>query len=270
MDRFGSSRLRIVWVLLSLLLMGLAFGAIQGFGTDGNSLTAFGASIPLGMDARPIVSDNLGRLIYTLVPAVILLGGILPLGEWLSASSTGERYKALLLGTVIAFLHGIFLSQVALLPIFAASIKMFGSPFAHAAAQTAVQAAASVETAPLSPWRMLVSADLNALLLGLQLLIWSVALGLVLKSNRGLAILFAYMLAEVNKLLSWVTEFGADLELPKLVVKTTSFLGHLLPMQTLPGDKLTLGALSLGLGGPLLLAALLLLLPGKGPKKSKA
>jgi hypothetical protein len=117
---------------------------------------------------------------------------------------------------------------------------------------------------------MLMRADLNALVLGLELLLWSMALGLLLKSNRGLAILLAYLLAEVNKLLSWVNEFGGDLELPKALVKITTFVGHLLPMQSLPGDKLAWGALPLGLGGPLLLAALLLLLPGKGAKKSKA
>ena len=37
MDRFGSSRLRVVWTLVSLLLAGLALGSIQGFGPDGLS-----------------------------------------------------------------------------------------------------------------------------------------------------------------------------------------------------------------------------------------
>jgi len=267
MDRFGSSRLRIVWALMSLLLMGLALGAIQGFGSDGNSLLVFGTSIPLGMDARPYASDNLGRLIYTLVPAVILLGGIIPLGDWLGGNSKGERYKGLLLGTGLAFLHGLFLSQVALLPIFAACIKLFGNPFA----QAVVQAAADAESTPIAPWKMIFQADLNALVLGLQLLLWTSALGLILKSNRGLAILGAYMLAEANKIPAWIAEWGGVIELPKAVIKGASFLSHVLPMQVLPSDKLTWSAVPLGLGAPLLLAALLLLLPGgKAAKKSKA
>jgi hypothetical protein len=265
MNRFGSSRLRIVWVLLSLLLTGLVLGAIQGFGEDGNSLQVFGATIPLGMDARPYASNNLGRLIYTLVPAIILLGGILPLGEWLSGGAKGERFKALLLGTGLAFLHGLFLSQVALLPVFAACIKLFGSPFA----QAAVQVVAEGEVAPIAPWRMIFQSDLNALVLGLQLLVWTSALGLLLKSNRGLAILGAYTLAELNKLVAWVAEFGGDMELPKFVVKGTTFLSHILPMQILPEEKFAWSALPLGLGVPLALAALLLLLPAKAPKAPK-
>lgn len=263
MNRFGSSRLRIVWALVSLLLMGLALGAVQGFGPDGNSLMVFGTPIPLGMDARPMATELLGRLIYTLVPAVILLGGILPLGEWLASSAKAERFKALFVGIGFAFLHGLFLSQVALLPILASCIKLFGNPFAHAA----VQAVASGEAAPVAPWQLIFQSDFNALVLGLQLLLWAAALGQILKSNRGLAILLAYALAEVNKSVSWLAEYGNDLELPKALVKVVAFLGHLLPMQTLPGDRLTWAALPLGIGGPLVLVALLLLLPGK---KSKA
>ena len=76
MDRFGSSRLRIVWTLASLLLAGLALGAIQGFGGDGSQLVVFGTGIPLGFqEAKPFVTDNLARLVYTLVPSILLLGG---------------------------------------------------------------------------------------------------------------------------------------------------------------------------------------------------
>lgn len=266
MNRFGSSRLRIVWTLVSLLLTGLALGAIQGFGSDGNTLTIFNTPIPIGMDVRSMATEQIGRLIYILVPAVIMLGGILPLGDWLASSAKTERFKALLLGTGLAFLHGLFLSQLLVLPIMAGAIKLFGSPFA----QAAIQAVADGEAAPISPWRMIFQADVNALVLGLQLLLWAAVLGLILKSNRGLAILMAYSLAEVNKLVSWLAEFGKDLELPSALVKTLALLGHLLPMQTLPGDPLSWASLPMGLGGPLLLAALLLLLPGKKAKKSKA
>ena len=80
MGRFGSSRLRIIWACVCLLLAGLVLGSIQGFGANGSGLVVFGATIPLGFeDARPYVTDHLARLVYTVVPAVILFGGFVPL-----------------------------------------------------------------------------------------------------------------------------------------------------------------------------------------------
>ena len=256
MDRFGSSRLRIVWTLVSLLLAGLAFGSIQGFGADGSQLVVFRTAIPIGSDAPGIAAENLARFAYTLVPAVLVLGGFPALGEWLAAASRAERVKGLLLGTLLAFLHGLFLSQVALLPVLAAAFRFFGAPSGLG-----------------TVWGRLLQADLNGLLLGLQLLLWAGVLGLVMKSNRGLAILGAYALASVGKILAWVGEWGPDLELPKWGVKTAGFLGHALPTESLPSDALAWSALPLAIGGPLLLAGLLLLLPGKtgrSPKKAKA
>lgn len=248
MDRFGSSLFRIVWASVCLLLAGLVLGGIQGFGGDGSQLVVFGAGIPLGFqDAKPWAIAGLGRLIYTIVPAVILLGAFLPVAEWTAAAARGERIKGLFLGLGLALAHGLFLSQLAMLPMLAASHRLLGSPFAPSILQ----------------------ADLNALLLGLQLLLWTVALAQVVKSNRGIAILLAYGLAAIGKVLAWVGEFGQDLELPRTLVKSLAFLGHLLPTETLPTDPLAWNALPLSIGGPLLLAVLLMFLPGKAPKRSK-
>jgi len=260
MDRFGSSKLRIVWTLVCLLLAGLALGSIQGFGADASQLVIFRTPIPVGSDAPGIALENLGRLIYTLVPAIVVLGGFLPLGEWLAAGSRGERFKGLLLGSLLAFLHGLFLSQVAMLPVLAAAFKFFGNPFAQAGIP--------------GSWNRILQADLNGVILGLQLLLWTGVLGLVLKSNRGLAILGAYALATLGRILAWVGEWGVDLELPAWVVKGTAFLGHTLPTEALPSDALAWTALPLAIGGPLALSALLLMLParsGKSPaRKAKA
>jgi hypothetical protein len=97
-------------------------------------------------------------------------------------------------------------------------------------------------------------------------------LGLLLKSSRGLAILGAYSLAAIGKILAWVGEWGTDLELPKWLVQSTAFLGHTLPTESLPSDALAWSALPLAIGGPIALTALLLLLPAsKRPvKKAKA
>jgi hypothetical protein len=250
MDRFGSSRLRIVWTLVCLLLSGLALGSIQGFGADTSQLVIFRTAIPVGSDASGIALENLGRSIYTLVPAILVLGGFTGLCDWLAAGSKGERFKGLLLGTLLAFLHGLFLSQTALLPILAATFKFFGSPFGPGSAS----------------WNRILQADLNGVVLGLQLLLWSAALAQLVKSSRGLAVLGAYALASIGRILAWTGEWGMDLELPKWLVKAAAFLGHVLPTESLPSDALAWTALPLALGGPLLLAAVLLLLPGKGAK----
>lgn len=248
MDRFGSSKLRIVWASICLLLAGLVLGSLQGLDPDGQ-LKVFGMSLPLGFaDPKPFVVQNLGRLVYTAVPAIILLGGILPLGDWLASGGRVERFQGLALGTVTAFLHGLFLSQLAILPILAAAFRLLGNPFAPA----------------------VLLADLNAVVLGLQLLLWAGGLGLLLRSNRGLAILLAYALGEVGHVMAWGGEFLGDLEVPKGLVKAMTILGKSLPTGQLPSDAPGWGALPYSLGVPLLLAALLLLLPGKAAKRSKA
>ena len=249
MDRFGSSRLRIVWAAICLLLAGFVLASVQGFGTDGNQLMVFGTGIPLGFDdPKPYVIQNLGRMVYTLVPAVILLGGFIPLGEWLASGGRADRYLGLVVGTGLGFVHGLFLGQLAVLPVLAASYRLLGNPFAPS----------------------ILLADLNDVVLGLQLLLWAAALGLLLKSNRGLAVLLAYGLNEVGRIMAWGGEFLGDLEVPKGVVKTMAILGKSLPSGQLPSDPLAWGALPLSLGVPLVLAAILLLLPAKAVKRSRA
>jgi hypothetical protein len=249
MDRFGSSKLRMVWAGICLLLAGLVLAGVQGLGEGGNQLMVCGAAIPMGFeDPKPYVIQNLARIIYSVVPAVILLGGIIPLGEWLASGGRGERYRGLVAGSALAFVHGLFLGQLALLPVLAASFRLLGNPFAPA----------------------LMLADLNAVILGLQLLLWAAALGLLLKSNRGLAVLVAYGLSEVGRIMAWGGEFLGDLDVPRLVVKAMALLGKALPTGQLPSDPLAWSALPLSLGVPLLLAALLVLLPAKAAKRSRA
>lgn len=248
MGRFGSSRLRIVWASVCLLLAGLAFGAIQGFGANGSGLVVFGTTIPLGFEqAKPYVVDNLARLVYTMVPAVILFGGFVPLLEWMGSGARAERMKGLFLGVALCFLHGLFLSQLAMLPVLAASHRLLGTPFDG----------------------KLMVADLNGLILGLQLLLWSALLAWVLKSNRGLAVFFAYVLHEVGRVMAWGGEWLGDLEVPRLVVNGMAFLGHLLPTARIPAEPMPWGVLPIALGGPAAILALLLLLPAKGAKRSR-
>jgi len=240
-----------VWTSVCLLLAGLVLGGIGGFGGDGTQLMIFGNGIPIGFvadDPKAWAADLLGRLLFAVVPAVILLGGVIPLGDWLGAGSRAERFKGLALGAPMAFAHGLFLSQVAALPVFAASWKLLGNPFAA---------------------RILL-ADTNAVLLGLELLLWSAALGCLLKSNRGLAVILAFGLQEVGRVMAWGGEFLGDLEVSKGLVKAMAFLGRVLPSSQLPSDPFGWKALPLAVGFPVLLTAALLLLPGKGAKRSRA
>lgn len=248
MNRFGSSKLRIVWACVSLLLVGLVLTGVRGISPDGSQLVVFGTGIPMGFDVKPYVAENLQRLGYTTVYAVILSGGFIPLGEWMNSGSLGERFKALSLGILLAFLHGLFLSQIAILPVLATGYRVMGN-FAD----------------PL-----LLRADLNACLLGLQLLLWTAFLGQVIKSNRGLAVLFSLVLLALGKVLSWCGEFGSDLDWPRGLVATFAVLGKLLPTEKLPSDPLALTSLPLCLGGPIILTAIMLMLPSKVTGKAKA
>lgn len=253
MDRFGSSKLRIVWACTALLLAGLALGGIQGFGgPDGTEFRAFGTSVPLGamgiMDnARDVFRGALTTALYTVVPFTILFAAFQPAAEMLQ----GERWKGLLLGPPLGLLHGLFYSQVLILPLWAIAYRTLGSFL----------------PGPLA------LADLNAVVLGFQLLLWALALSQLLRSNRGLAVLFALGLRGLGGVMAWGGEFLGNPDLfavPPFLVKTMAFLGHLLPTGQVPSDPLAWSALPLSLGGPWLLAGLLLAIPARKGKGGRA
>jgi fumarate reductase subunit D len=253
MDRFSSSKLRIGWVLVCLFLTGLVFMAIQGKQSeDGSQLILFGAAVPLGMDTlTSYVIGNLRALMYWIVPLVILLCGFAPLGAMIAASARGERFKGLFVGLFMAFLHGIFFSQLLLLPMWAACYRLLGAFF---------------------PGELL-KADLLAVFLGLQLLLWSTILMRLFRSNVGLGLLLTLLLREVGSRLSYFVDFGLDMGMSERAVKAVTFLMRLLPSGQLPSDPFSGLALPISIGGPLVIAMLLMLLPvnsGKASKKAKA
>ena len=119
MDRFGSSRLRIVWTLVALLLAGILLGGLSRSPDD--VVTAFGTPIPMEKgDLTLYTADLLARLAQTTASAIILFAGFFPLCDWMAAGQAKDRYAGLFLGIALAFLHGLFLSQVALFPVWAA------------------------------------------------------------------------------------------------------------------------------------------------------
>lgn len=248
MEKFGSSKLRIVWACVAILLTGLVLGGIQGFGgPDGTEFRAFGASVPLGamniVDPKDAIRGALISAIYAVVPLAVLLGSYLPAAEMLH----GERWKGLLLGPLFGLVHGLYYSQVLILPLWALAFRTLGSFLPGTVAL----------------------ADLNALLLGFQLLLWSLALSLLLRSSRGLPLLLAFGLKALGGVMSWGGEFLGNPDLfaiPPFLVRTMVFLGHLFPTGQVPSDPLAWTALPLSVGGPWVLAGLLLLIPVKAGK----
>ncbi len=252
MEAFGSSKLRIVWALVFLFLSGLVFMAVKGVQTpEGSQVLVFGTSLPLGQDTlRNYTIGNLQPAMYWAGSLVMLLGGFFPLVARTQASTAGERASGLLLGSFWGFVHGAFLGQVALLPIWSLCLRLLHEPFPPE----------------------LLRADLHGLLLGLQLLLWGAVLARLFRSNIGLALLFTILLRELGPKLSFFLDFGEDMGLTKGAVQVINVLHKLLPMAQLPSDPFSPLALPLSLGGPLVLGLLLAFLPmgaAPAPKKPK-
>ena len=250
MDRFGSSKLRIGWTLAFLFLAGLVFMAVKGQAGDGGSaLVVLGTPVPLGMDTlESYVVGNLRGLILAAVPLVVLLGGFAGLAPMATAPARGERFTGLTVGVFFALLHGLFLSQVMLLPAWAAALRLTGHPF---------------------PAELL-KADGLAVLLGLQLLLWSMILMRLLRSNPGLGLLMALLLHEVGARLQYFVDFGQDLGLSAGQAGAVATLHRFLPSGQLPSDPFSGAGLLVSIGGPLALGFLVLFFnPGSGKAPAK-
>ena len=246
MDRFGSSKLRIGWTLVALFFTGLVLMGVRGQQVDGGSqVLLFGTPVPLGADSlRSYAVGNLQGVMYWVVSLVILLGAFGPISQWTAAAARGERLKGFFMGTGLGFAHGLFLSQVALVPVWALSWRLMGAAWPPE----------------------LLRADLHGLLLGLQMLLWGVLLSRLLKSSAGLALLLTLMLRQLGPGLSFFLDFGQDLGWSMGQVRILEIFVRLLPMAQLPSDPFSPLALPLSIGGPLVLGALAMLIPAGGRK----
>lgn len=242
MNRFGSSRLRVVWAALCLAAAVLVVLGVQP--AEGGNLTVFGTLVTLNsmtmlVDPVQVFRGALTEAIGTLVPYTLLLSAVLPLMETLRKGAL----KDVLADLGLALLNGLFYSQVLLLPLWAASYRLLGNPL----------------PGPLC------LADLSAVLLGMQLLLWTGALMLVVRSNAGIALLAALALQSLGKYMTYGGDYLAELA-PAWTVKTMAFLGHLLPAGHVSSDPFAWQALPLSVGVPLLLLVGLSLLPRKKAK----
>ena len=247
MDRFGSSKLRIGWVLVCLFVTGLVVMAVQA-GSRGRAAPRSSSSgrrfrwAPIRCGPTPLGTC---RGPWTgLVSLVMLLGAFGPVSQWTAAAARGERIKGFFVGTGLGFAHGLFLSQVALVPVWALSWRLIGEAWPPE----------------------LLRADLLGLLLGLQMLLWAVLLSRLLKSSAGLALLLTLLLRELGPRLSFFLDFGQDLGWSAGQVKGLEVFVRLLPMAQLPSDPFSPLALPLSIGGPLVLGALAMLLPAGSRK----
>jgi hypothetical protein len=246
MSQFGSSKLRILWISVALLLAGVVIGGVRP--GDGGSLLVFGAAIPMGSfsmfgDPAALFRGILSDAIYATVPATVLLTAVFPAIAATKSASLAELFRTILFG----FVNGLFYSQVLLIPLWAASYRLMGNPLPGA----------------------LCLADLNAVVLGFQLLLWAMALAALFRSNAGIALLLTFALKALGKYMAWGGEYLGDPDMfsvPKVVVKAMAFLGKLLPTGQVPSDPLAWSALPLSIGGPLVLLLLFRLIPGRKGK----
>lgn len=252
MNRFGSSRLRIVLLCLSLLLVGLVLGGVRP--AEGSNLLVFGTPIPVSalsmmVDPKMVFRGGLSAIITGVVPATFLLTIFYPIHEALQGGKLRELPSSLGPG----ILNGLFYTQVLLLPIWAASFRLLGTPFPGA----------------------LCLSDLHAVILGLQLLLWALFLARVVASNPGWGLLLSFALSAAGRYLTWGGEYLGDPDLfqvPAFLVKAMATLGKLLPTGQISSDPMAWTALPLSLGGPLVLLVLALMFLGKGgkaPRRSK-
>jgi len=254
MNSFGSSKLRIVWASIFVFLF-LVFlvGFSTSNGPDGFAIHAFGATVPQNLlasidsfaDPLQLARSLLRTFIGWAVPFTFLVTAYFPLVEAIES----DKLKGFFLGVFLGAANGFFFSQLLILPIWAICARIMGS----------------IIPAPLA------IADLHAIVLGVQLLIWSVILNRLIRSNRGVSVVLALGLSALGTKLYYLVDFGEMLGMTAGQVKVVEFLTHILPSKHIAEGPVAMSTLTFGiLLGTLALAALLVLTPkGKRGKASK-
>ena len=254
MDCFGSAKLRIVWASISVFLF-LLF--LAGFSTSngpgGFAIHAFGGTIPQYMlasmdsfiaDPIQLVRSLFRTFISWSVPFTFLVTAYFPLVEAIES----DKLKGFFLGLLLGAASGFFYSQLLILPVWAICARIMGSPI----------------PAPLA------MADLHAIVLGLQLLIWSVIFNRLIRSNRGVSMVLTLGLSALGTKLYYLVDFGEMLGMAAGQIKAAKFFTHLLPSRHIAEGPIAMSTLIFGVLGTLALAALLVLIPmGRKGKTSK-
>lgn len=253
MNRFGSPKLRIVWASISVFLFVLfLIGFSTSDGPDGFSIRAFGVTIPQSLLAsmNEFVADPIQLLrslcrafIVWTVPFTFLATAYFPLVEAIES----DKLKGFLFGNFLGAANGFFYSQLLILPLWAICAKLMGS------------------IVPIS----LALADLHALILGVQLLIWSIIFNRLIRSNRGISMVLALGLSAIGTKLNYLMDFGEVFGMSAGQLRIVEFLFHFLPSQHVSEAAISASTVFVGIGGAIGLAALMVLMP-MGRKKKVA
>jgi hypothetical protein len=246
MNRFGSSKLRIVWASVSIFLFGLFFvGFSTSSGPDGFAIHAFGATISQDLlasmsglaDPAQLLRSALRAFIVWSVPFTFLVSAYPSIVDAIEA----YKLRGYFLGGLFGAAHGFYYSQLLILPIWAICARLLGS----------------IVPSPLA------LADLHALILGAQLLIWSIIFNRLIKSNKGVSLALTLGFGAIGTKLYYLVDFGEMLGMKAGQVKVAEFFYHFLPSQRVPESPISSNTLLIGLIGPLVISVLLVLLPFK-------
>jgi hypothetical protein len=251
MNLFGSYKLRITWASVALFLFGLFLvGFSTSSGPDGFAIHAFGATIPQDLlaglsdfaDPMQSLRSLLRGFIGWAVPFSFFATAYFPLVDAIES----DRLKGFFMGTLWGAASGFFYSQLLILPIWAFCARIMGG----------------IVPGPLA------LADLHAVILGLQLLIWGIILNRLIRSNRGIPMVLALGLSALGTKLYWLVDFGEVFGMGAAQIGAAKFLNYFLPSARVAEGGVALGTLIFGIACPLALAALLALLPaGKRGKR---
>ena len=252
MDRFGSSKLRIVWAAVLIFFFGLFLAGLStSNGPDGFAVRAFGATIPQDLlasmdglaDPAQLLRSVLRGFIVWSVPFAFLAAAYFPIVDLIEA----YKLRGCFLGYLFGVAHGLYYSQLLILPIWAISMRLLGSLVPGA----------------------LALADLHALILGVQLLIWAIIFNRLIASNRGIPLALALGLGAIGTKLYYLVDFGEMLGMKAGMVKVAEFLYHFFPSQRVAENSVAASTLLIGVVVPLAISVLLVFLPFKGSAPSK-
>ncbi|MDR0498496.1 MAG: hypothetical protein LBH03_02025 [Holophagales bacterium] len=250
MDYFGSYKLRITWASISIFLFGFFLVAFRtSNGPDGFAIHAFGVTIPQNLlasmdalaDPMQLMRSFLRAFIGWVVPFTFLFTAYFPLVDAIES----DKLKGFFLGALVGSANGFFYSQILILPIWAFCARIMGSIIPGS----------------------LALADLHAVVLGLQLLIWSIIFNRLIRSNRGIPMILTLGFSALGTKLYYLVDFGEMFGMTIGQIKVVKFLNHFLPSEHVTEGPIAAGTLFYGIVGTLVLAALLVLIPMSGRGK---
>lgn len=251
MGGFGSIRLYATWAAVFVLLSAIfLFGFGTSDGPDGFAVHAFGATVPQSLlasmgefgDPMQFVRSGLRVFIGWAVPFTFLVTAYSPM----AGAAVPGRIKDFCLKVLSGAVWGFFYSQLLILPIWAFCARVMGSPL------------------PLP----LALANAHALVLGLQLLAWSVIFNLLIRSNRGVPLALALGLGALGTKLYYFVDFGEAFGISPGWIKLMEILNHALPSSRVAEESIAAGTLAYGVLGSFALATALAAAPWR--KKSAA